>query len=53
MQDFSGVVISDEPVGLYMLSELGLPIGKLLDSDTLPPVGLQLIVGIPPGSKVS
>ena len=34
------------------MSELGSPLGALLYSETWPPVGLQLIVDIPPGSKV-
>ena len=51
-QDSSGVGISDKPVGLLLVSELGSPLGALLDYYTLPHVGLLLIVDIPPGSKV-
>ena len=51
-QDSSGVGIVYEPDVLWLGSELGSPLWDLLDSDTWPPVSLQLIVDIPPGSKV-
>ena len=53
LQDSSGVGISDEIFGFYLGSELGLPLGDLLYSDNWSPVGILLIVDIPPGSKVS
>ena len=49
LQESSGVGIADDPVGLWMFYELGLPLGGLIDSDNWPPVGLQFIVYIPPG----
>ena len=35
-----------------MGSNLGSPLGSLLDSDTWPPVDIQMMVDIPPGAKV-
>ena len=52
MKDTSRIGIVDDPVGLFLVFELGSPLGDLIDSETWPPVGLQLIVGIPHGSKV-
>ena len=52
MQDSSGIGIVDEIFFFWLGSELGLPLWDLLDSDTWPHVGLQLIVKIPPGSNV-
>ena len=49
LQDSSGIGIVDESVGFLLGSELGLPLGNMLYSETFPPVGLQLIVYIPPG----
>ena len=44
--------IVDDTVGFLLRSELGSPLGALPDYENLPPVGLQLIMDIPPGSKV-
>ena len=52
LHDSSGIDIVDDPDGFLLGSELGFPLGDLLDSDTWPLVGLQLIVDIPPGLKV-
>ena len=52
LRDYPGIGIADKPVGLWLGSELGSPLGALLDSETWIPVVLQLILGIPPGSKV-
>ena len=52
LQDSYGNGIYGDPVGLWLGSELGSPLGYLLDYDTWIPVGLQLIVEIPTGSKV-
>ena len=52
LQDSYGIGIADDPVGLWLVYELGSPLGDLLDSDTWPPVGLQFIFYIPHGSKV-
>ena len=52
LQDSSAFGIFNYPVGLLMVSELGSPWRYLLYYDTWPPVGLQLILDIPLGSKV-
>ena len=52
LQDFSGIGIVDDPVGFWLGSELSSPLWDLLDSETWPPVGLQLIVYTPYDSKV-
>ena len=49
---YSGIVISYEPVGSCLLYELCLPPWDILYSETWSPVGLQLVVYIPPGSKL-
>ena len=46
------VGIADKPVGLCLVSELGSPLGDLLDYENWTNLGLQLIVNIPPGLKV-
>ena len=51
-QDSYGIGIADDPVVLWLVYELGSPLGDLKDSDAWPPVGLQLILYIPHGSKV-
>ena len=48
-----GIGIVDDPVGFLLRSELGLSLGDPLDSETWPSVGLQLILDIFHGSKVS
>ena len=53
LQDCFWVGIYDETVGFWLGSELGSPLGALLDSETWPHIGLQLILYTPPGSKVS
>ena len=50
--DSSRIGIVYDPVGFLISSELGLPLGSLIYSDTWTLVGLQLIVYIPTGSKV-
>ena len=52
LQDSSGIGIVNYPFGLLMGFELGSPLGDMLYSETWTNVGLQLIVYIPPGSKV-
>ena len=52
-QDSYGIGIVDETFGFWLGSELGLPLGSLLDYNNWPPIGLQLIVNIQPVSKVS
>ena len=52
LKDSSRISVAVEPVGFWLGYELGLSLGDLIDSETCPPVGLQLIVDIPPGSKV-
>ena len=52
LQDSSRNGIFDDPIGFLLGSELDWLLGYLLDSDTWPPVGFQLIVDIPPRSKV-
>ena len=47
--DLSGIGIYDDKVGLWLGSELGLPLGSLTDSETWSPFGLQLIVDTHPG----
>ena len=47
-----GIDIADNPVDLWLGSEIGYPLGYLLDYEIWTPVVLQLIVDIPPGSKV-
>ena len=49
----SGIGIVDSPVGFWLGSELGLPLWDMLYSYIWPHFGLQLIVYIPYGSKVS
>ena len=46
------IFIFDDPVGLFLGSKLGLPLGDLLDYETGSPIGLQSIVYISPGSQV-
>ena len=48
LQESSRIGIVDEPVGFCLGSELLLPLVSLLDYDTWPYVGLQMIVYIPP-----
>ena len=52
LQESSEIGIVDEPVGFFLDSEIGSPLRDLLDSETLPPVGLHLILGSLPGSKI-
>ena len=52
LQVSSGIGIVDEPVGLFLESELDLPLRYVLDSETGPSVGFQLIFDRPPGPKV-
>ena len=52
LQDFYGVGIVYDPVGFFLGSELGSPLGDLIDSETRPRVSLHCIVDRPPGSKV-
>ena len=51
-QGSSRIGISEKPVVLWLVSELGSLLGDLLDSKTLPSVGLQLIVDTPSGLKL-
>ena len=53
LQDSSGIVIVYEPVVFWSGSELGSPLWDLIDSKIWPPVGLQSIVDIRPGSRIS
>ena len=52
LQQYDGIGIVDETVGISQGFGLCLPLGDLLDADTGPPICLQLIVDIPPGSKL-
>ena len=49
LQDSSRGVIAYDPVGFWLVSELGSPLGVLLYSKTFPPIGIHLIMDIPPG----
>ena len=51
-KDSSGIGIFDDPFGLLLGSKIGLPMWALIYSETWPPVGLQLIVDILPGSNL-
>ena len=52
LQDYYGIGIFYEKVRFLLGSGLGSPLGGLLDYDTWPPIGIQFIVDIPPGSKI-
>ena len=51
-QESYGIGIVYDTVGFFLVSELGIPLGDLLDSDSGYPVGLHFIVGRPPESEV-
>ena len=46
LQDSSEVGTADDPVGFWLVSDLGSPLGELIYFETWP---LQLIVDILPG----
>ena len=52
LQDSSGTIVFDDPVGFWLGYELGSHLWYLLGSETWPPVGLQLIIYIPHGPKL-
>ena len=44
--------MADDTVVFLLGYELGFPLGDLLYSETWPPVIFQLVLDIPPGSKL-
>ena len=52
LQDSSVIGIVDEPIVFWLGSEIGTPLGYLLDYEAWIIIGIQFIVDIPPGSNI-
>ena len=53
LQDLSGIGIANYPFGFFLGSEIGSSLVDLIYSETWPHVVGQLIMYIPPGSKLT
>ena len=52
LKESSGIGIVNNPVGFFLVSKLGSPLGAMMYYNPGTHVGLQLIVYIPPGLNV-
>ena len=53
LHDLSGIGIVNDPFGFFLGHKIGSSLVDLVYSETWPPVVVEFIMYIPPGSKVS